>query len=320
MSVAKAADLLQLLRPTGALWGDRPKDWIFRGQSDCSRLLIPLAYRDEAWLPFQVAGYPLHQPTHTYPEQIDRQEREELSLLRRFVYACDAAGLAIPEHMRVRELINLGTSNSEIFFADPAIQTLMALAQHHGIPTRLLDFTRNSLHAAYFAASSSATKFSIGKNGKLGVWAVSLAFLVYASSLSSHISTDPINLRIVTAPSATNANLRAQLGLFLLWWHNSKGMRTLDFKSSLEELKRLVASHLSKQPWVGHAFIKFELPWSESATLCRILADENINGARMFTGYDGVVRSLKEQAVWDRYLGPLGSSRDGFFFKHKRLE
>nr|WP_324292426.1 FRG domain-containing protein [uncultured Tolumonas sp.] len=31
----------------------------------------------------------------------------------------------------------------------------MALAQHHGIPTRLLDVTKNPITAAYFAASQS---------------------------------------------------------------------------------------------------------------------------------------------------------------------
>jgi hypothetical protein len=45
-----------------------------------------------------------------------------------------------------------------------------------------------------------------------------------------------------------------------------------------------------------------------------MLADERINGARMFLGYGGAVRALKEQATWDRDVHPASSVRDGFFY------
>ena len=48
---------------------------------------------------------------------------------------------------------------------------LAAIAQHHGVPTRLLDFTFNPLVAAYFAAAQPTP------SAYLAVWAVDVEFI-----------------------------------------------------------------------------------------------------------------------------------------------
>jgi FRG domain-containing protein len=55
------------------------------------------------------------------------------------------------------------------------VLSLMALAQHHGIPTRLLDWSRHPLKAAWFAASEASE--SLEKEGLLSVWALSVELL-----------------------------------------------------------------------------------------------------------------------------------------------
>lgn len=292
----KAQELLDFLRPQNPLWGPRPDRWIFRGHSKLTYDLLPTAYRIEPWKPFSGPANDPDDPRGPFELEVLQAQRE-FHLLQKFLEAADRSGLNVPNAIFLHAMFEKAVgSNFVEFFLDPAVSTFAALAQHHNVPTRLLDWTRVGLNAAYFASSSAAR--TRHQDGSLCVWALSLAFVEWTREREAYdtLKSAP-RVRVVTAPRASNANLHAQSGLFTLWW-NTGNIQPLD------HLIPQILHALERRPetaWQGDSPVwRLELPWSEAPTLLRLLSDEQVDAARMFPGYDGVVRALKDRNHWDR--------------------
>jgi FRG domain-containing protein len=247
-----AEKLLELLSPMHALWADAPSKWIYRGQADANWTIKAKATRSSH--PFRDFGIDGDNP-------LDK-------LLYRFRDRIDQAGLQLPPSVAALEGIR----------TRPARVALLALAQHHGIPTDILDWTRRPRVAAYFAAVDSASREATVRPPYLAVWA-----LLFRPK-------NMFGLEIHRAPLATNHNLRAQAGVFTAQW--SQETRAL----SLEQAVQVVEAQAP-----GTATLRrLIMPSGEAPKLLRLLSYEGIDGASMFPGVDGVVRALREQALWDR--------------------
>jgi hypothetical protein len=179
---------------------------------------------------------------------------------------------------------------------------LFALAQHHGIPTRLLDWSRSPLSAAYFAAEKAARWSKQGDVGdrRLEIWA-------YQHRLTRQWEFWPLgreSIRIVSALGSSNPNLHAQSGLFTVI--SVRTARRND-PPTLPALDQLMLEKLRRQPveWReahrehGPVLRRLTLLMREAPELLRLLAFEGITGQILFPGFDGVARGLDDARYWD---------------------
>ncbi len=181
---SSAEDFLNALNPRGPYIGDSyPKEWVFRGHSDDRYDLVPSALREKGNMLWEIEERKLH----TNDQQILAERRT----LYNFFEHVDANGLPIPEdsqqfrrifdsflHSKPSDLEKLKTGDS--VWPPDEILSFVGLAQHYGIPTRLLDWSRSSYKSALFAAKEAAFKFQelseVGDSTSdraMAVWAIS---------------------------------------------------------------------------------------------------------------------------------------------------
>lgn len=275
-----AREFLEALRPGDRRWQPHSTCWLFRGQSDSQWPLIPTAARDKCWVPFSE-----QRPTKSYVDKLRAFGPLvfEADLLRKFAHALDHAGLPIPGASRA-DIESLPVMINDYRELVPKYLELIALAQHHGVPTRLLDFTRHGLIAAYFAAAAKPSRV---RDTRLCVWAIDGRL----SELEKRAARRWLS--IYTATRAINAHLRAQEGVFFVWGTEQ------DFVPLDEVVLAMVREsppHFMRQQGSSVPVLRrLTLPTSEVTELLGLLVNERISGATMFPGINGVVRGMTER-------------------------
>lgn len=305
VSCKTADEFLDALCPHGPYFGGSyPKEWVFRGHSDDNYQLIPSALRENGPL-CKIEDRELH----TNDEQILAERRTFFN----FFEHVDANGLPIPEdsrqlrntfdsflHSKHSDLKKL-ESGDEVWPPDE-ILSFAGLAQHYGIPTRLLDWSRGPYKSALFASKEAASTCErLVENGasaagrELAVWAISPEQL--RGKLAS-VAGGHVDLITVTAPRSENPNLHAQEGLFTLYRPPSVSLSDpIDRRPMDVLLSEAIGRNMShKRPLM----YRFVLPITESGKLLYLLAKEGLDSASLFPGYDGVVKALFERRLWDR--------------------
>lgn len=308
-----AEELLDALDPAkGALWEATrqsvyvDRGWVFRGMWDAKYKLRPTAFRDGAFKPFDF-------PAIT--SAADQRAQEEESLVT-FCTEADHLGFQIPtDRPELRDARAAPARNNPFEFPPLMKLHMYALAQHYGVPTRLLDWSRKALVAAYFAVEEvTRLEVHVADDHECAIWALDEGFLqalikkdvwetTQAREVGKPVPDRATMIVPVTAPLASNAHLAAQGGVFTL---------VQPLKADLHPIPDLdeVITSLRQEDLPEHfkysapLLLKYSFPVNVARHLLRLLALKGIHAATVFPGLHSIMDIFREQKHHHRIPAP----------------
>ncbi len=250
-------------------------NFIYRGQRNSDWGLVPNVLR-------QGSNNPVKRMFGNIETGCRSQILAEFIILKEFVNQCDLLGLRIINDSVALRKNHLNTKNiNPAKWPSEHLLEIMALAQHHGVPTRLLDWSKRSYVAAYFAASSALRNRSLWiDNECLAVWALDIECIGLYKNIS-----------IVNVPGATSKNLASQAGVLTLHSQTFKPGETFVPVATEFEFTRLPNTPL----------FKIAIPVTESKNILKLCELYGVTASTLFPGFDGASKAVHDLLnCWDK--------------------
>jgi len=179
---------------------------------------------------------------------------------------------------------------------DSAVIEWLALMEHHGAPTRCVDFSYSIYVAAYFALedadadcavwaingpwASKASVAALRKAGKKGVETFLKPTVQEQESIAAEafLRTPHVRCAVPVNPYRLNERLRTQKGIFVV-----PGDCRLPFMENIQALPHYQSAD---------NVLKIVIPIGLRRTLLRQLYHMNVSRTSLFPGLDGYAKSL----------------------------
>jgi hypothetical protein len=313
ISFNDADSLLKAINYGGELYNLMSGTFIFRGHYSNKYKLVPYALRNGGLNSFLPTKDIVDERSYLISQLEFVQMISEYQLLHKFYNTCDRYHLKVPECPRLREGIVKGYDPYSFILRENWLPKefweVAALAQHYGVPTRLLDWTYNFNTALYFAIKDYVKPLSandvllrtetlLKKRGKgeepyCEIWAMDTKVVVAKEG--------KLPLVLIRPPYNGNPNLAAQEGVFTLWSlikpvHTEGGKWKFDtsFKDDTP-LDQLLVEKLNELSVEEKTYIyRISFPRQASIEIYEYLKRLGHTAAMLFPGYDGVTLAMKE--------------------------
>ncbi|MDE2778138.1 MAG: FRG domain-containing protein [Chloroflexota bacterium] len=298
-------EFLELLLPSHIQWKSAKRgDLAYRGQSSSAWPLTPRAFRTG-----ESVGYGPNEPKANLVRVVP-QARAEFRAVSRFVRIADGSGLQVTD-LGARLLLEedptkiFADSDWEYSWPQEQIIETLALAQHHGVPTRFLDFTEDPLIAAYFAAANAwnpkkGSRITGKERRYLSVWVIDLRFVKALNSIGGRY---PERIREIRVPRANNSYLHAQQAFFL----TDRGANDVMARGEPLSIDNVIAERAgfwhngkrlawkrTKSDWFDDLPIRqIRLSTRHTGHLLRELANRGVTVATIMPNLDRVVEALE---------------------------
>lgn len=268
---------------------------VFRGESISTYTLLPSVLRTTQTS--CMGQYPI---VNNFTETKDFVLHEH-SLLEQFCIVANNSGLVVPNNFS-----NILRANQPIFGATPFpwltrdVESLAALAQHYGIPTRCLDWSQDIYTAIYFAAMGACRRIQkrlmtgeepFEGEGHFVIWVLE----------KWKLDRWPYPIRFIVPPYHQNPNLQAQRGVLTYWqmeYDQNHANQVID-RTPIDELLKSywLTQGSTRYPPNSFPLEKHLIPITECVKAFYAVRNLGYTASKLFPGYAGAAQELEEEHI-----------------------